>query len=242
MGGSPKIIGFIRKLSIFWDDLGVPPSMKVGFLTPRARFLSSPSSTQFLRCSSWGSMQREPTWGWWIWRMMLGSELMNSAGKMGSSTFFTEGNSGFDVFFQIPLGFKIVCLKRLIVLHSQFIRSWMRMPCWSIPGNEESQMVYLVASMMCIGAISGLSSQQTVPQFFLEGAVCWARARWWEWVVCFGSPPKHDGKLIKLIYNIIYNHMIYIYTYIELIILNCPGVMVVWCCIFFWERGDDGYF
>ena len=29
---------------------------------------------------------------------------------------------------------------------------------------EESQMVYLVASMMCIGAISGLSSQQTVPR------------------------------------------------------------------------------
>lgn len=27
---------------------------------------------------------------------------------------------------------------------------------------QESQMVYLVASMMCIGAISGLSSQQTV--------------------------------------------------------------------------------
>ena len=33
----------------------------------------------------------------------------------------------------------------------------------STPRNEESQMVYLVASMMCIGAISGLSSQQTVP-------------------------------------------------------------------------------
>ena len=33
----------------------------------------------------------------------------------------------------------------------------------SVKKNQESQMVYLVASMMCIAAIQGLSSQLTVP-------------------------------------------------------------------------------
>ena len=101
----------------------------------------------------------------------------------GEFNIFTEGNCGFDFFFQIPLGFKLFASKQLsaaFAVHSQLNAM---LPCWSTPRNEESQMVYLVASMMCIGAISGLSSQQTVPQFF-GGAVCWARARWWEWVVC----------------------------------------------------------
>jgi hypothetical protein len=57
-------------------------------------------------------------------------------------------------------------LSAAFAVHSQLNAM---LPCWSTPRNEESQMVYLVASMMCIGAISGLSSQQTVPQFFWGG-------------------------------------------------------------------------
>lgn len=94
---------------------------------------------------------------WWI-----------QQGKWGVQHFH-RGKLWIWFFFQIPLGFKLFASKQLsaaFAVHSQLNAM---LPCWSTPRNEESQMVYLVASMMCIGAISGLSSQQTVPQFFWGG-------------------------------------------------------------------------